>query len=1099
MSNIYRYLIYSFALFAVFLLSQETVNAQARVCTNWGIPEPNCNAQAPANCRSQFVGYRYHTWQDCCGARALCAQVNFISGYNPDAVDSSENVCGSGCVANEMSGGQCGTAEHQTSWYVFEVRPLVDENGDLLAGASNLPGAPAGTLRFKIIPCDIEPNNGNCSGSVTAEPCDCNNISIENTIEDDGETGGTGNTDYDWALYNVTSFRQNKAASCAAIKSSANVGGANSVKVSCNYSGARGATGVFEPGDIDENNAGGPRYNKPFKVFVGDRFVLAVDNFSTNLRGCQVDFTGRGWHNWRNEPEFSVQDSSANVTLPSETLKFNSIEAAPTCSTGTIKFKFNRPVYYDAVKKDQFSIVKKGNNVTPDNPKTIIDKIVPADPALITTIGYTDEYLAYVSYLHPTDPNDASSMYLLKQVKKVIDICPAENILDSIPFYVEKMIVPQSYAKVICEDSALNLSAIVSAQYRKEYRNDSSERALSYEWRSYYYTGTGANRRTVFQTIRPNQTESKNPQTDSVQLNFEHPGVLVSGDLKKDSVLRFKAVRLDADSIFRFRAYVRGNDTLGDCKDSTDFIIKVHANPVVLPDTGKFWCYGHPITITASSPDTTGPYLFFWKSKNHPDETLFRTRDISFIADTTDSLRLYVVDTSDTTRCDTYSKWNYARVSIPRLKSVSDTTIAVCTGSTVRLTPQAIYARNYKNLDQRSKLRYEWKFYKRSANGGRSYVNIVKDNDQVLSDPTNRLRKVLVTHVAGDTLQDSVLTVVPKEFKADSTLNFRLYVWTSTDPKTNTCSTCPDLICKDSIDFHINVRPLPDIVTDTATTWCYGDPVTIHAFAPVGPQYKFSWESKNYGAGAELYSTRNATFVADSTDSLRLTVTDMHDTTYCESKTKWIKVSVSKPVITQFLMDTAKWGSASFPATVTFRNTSYMQYAGGSPRPVPYDTANYKFVWTFGDGAPISDNSSRTDTVTYDTTQHVSHTFRESFTGSDNHTYIVNLRFLDPVGQATDAERCTPSQSQTLLLRSSAFPNVITPGGDGHNDNLAFYGVSRDITLKVYNRWGHEVYSKHPYDNTWNGDDLPNGVYYYVLEDNLAPQNNKTSWIKVVK
>jgi gliding motility-associated-like protein len=48
------------------------------------------------------------------------------------------------------------------------------------------------------------------------------------------------------------------------------------------------------------------------------------------------------------------------------------------------------------------------------------------------------------------------------------------------------------------------------------------------------------------------------------------------------------------------------------------------------------------------------------------------------------------------------------------------------------------------------------------------------------------------------------------------------------------------------------------------------------------------------------------------------------------------------------------------------------------------------------------------------------------------------------------------------------------------------------VEMKVFNRWGIEVYSNANYDNSWdgryNGGPLPDGTYYYVLRfsDNLT-------------
>ena len=75
-------------------------------------------------------------------------------------------------------------------------------------------------------------------------------------------------------------------------------------------------------------------------------------------------------------------------------------------------------------------------------------------------------------------------------------------------------------------------------------------------------------------------------------------------------------------------------------------------------------------------------------------------------------------------------------------------------------------------------------------------------------------------------------------------------------------------------------------------------------------------------------------------------------------------------------------------------------------------------------------------------------------------------------------------------------PNVFTPGtGDDANEYFVitddpdkqvveeslskFYLSSH---LVVFNRMGRTVYKADNYDNKWNGDNLPDGVYYYVLE-----------------
>jgi gliding motility-associated-like protein len=74
----------------------------------------------------------------------------------------------------------------------------------------------------------------------------------------------------------------------------------------------------------------------------------------------------------------------------------------------------------------------------------------------------------------------------------------------------------------------------------------------------------------------------------------------------------------------------------------------------------------------------------------------------------------------------------------------------------------------------------------------------------------------------------------------------------------------------------------------------------------------------------------------------------------------------------------------------------------------------------------------------------------------------------------------------------------VTPNGDGINDFLFIRGVERypNNNLRIYNRWGIEVYNGKGYNNVNNVFDgrsrgrstvnvekyLPSGVYYYIFD-----------------
>ena len=65
----------------------------------------------------------------------------------------------------------------------------------------------------------------------------------------------------------------------------------------------------------------------------------------------------------------------------------------------------------------------------------------------------------------------------------------------------------------------------------------------------------------------------------------------------------------------------------------------------------------------------------------------------------------------------------------------------------------------------------------------------------------------------------------------------------------------------------------------------------------------------------------------------------------------------------------------------------------------------------------------------------------------------------------------------------------LSPNGDGVNDLFKTQGSEAfpNSNLLIFNRWGNEVYNKEGYlidwDGTWNNKHLPDGTYFYVLED----------------
>ncbi|MFN8406020.1 MAG: PKD domain-containing protein [Sphingobacteriaceae bacterium] len=96
----------------------------------------------------------------------------------------------------------------------------------------------------------------------------------------------------------------------------------------------------------------------------------------------------------------------------------------------------------------------------------------------------------------------------------------------------------------------------------------------------------------------------------------------------------------------------------------------------------------------------------------------------------------------------------------------------------------------------------------------------------------------------------------------------------------------------------------------------------------------------------------------------------------------------------------------------------------------------------------------------------------------------------------TSADGCAKiSQVFLKILQMIRMPNVFTPNGDGIDDiwvikNLDMYPGA---TVEIFDRYGSRVYHSDgnyiPWDGKRNGEDLPTGTYYYLID----PKNRRNS------
>ena len=87
--------------------------------------------------------------------------------------------------------------------------------------------------------------------------------------------------------------------------------------------------------------------------------------------------------------------------------------------------------------------------------------------------------------------------------------------------------------------------------------------------------------------------------------------------------------------------------------------------------------------------------------------------------------------------------------------------------------------------------------------------------------------------------------------------------------------------------------------------------------------------------------------------------------------------------------------------------------------------------------------------------------------------YTTSDECIDSVGIKIDIGQITLN-----------IPNVMTPNGDGYNDTFRIDSLQHYMSNKIaiFNRYGKKVFSQTNYQGDWDGGNLRDGAYFYVLE-----------------
>ncbi|MFL5752855.1 MAG: nidogen-like domain-containing protein [Bacteroidia bacterium] len=256
--------------------------------------------------------------------------------------------------------------------------------------------------------------------------------------------------------------------------------------------------------------------------------------------------------------------------------------------------------------------------------------------------------------------------------------------------------------------------------------------------------------------------------------------------------------------------------------------------------------------------------------------------------------------------------------------------------------------------------------------------------------------------------------------------------YTVPNPGTYTLVVTDQNNCVDTTTITL-VLIAPSVVVSSPSLICKGDTALLVAQGSSTTPVTYSW-MPSLSTNDSIYVTQETNYGVTVTDQYGCTATDVTAVGYYPNPDGAISTNPVSPSV---------WSQ-----TVTITDAST----------IPFGTIDH-YQWSFGDGS--ADTTSGPFYHDY------------AIPGIYDITLITTSNFgcKDTVMFQHEVEVVIPHI------------NIFTPNGDNSNGKLEFSGVQfiKDNQLTIYDRWGKKIYEKKNYDNSWNGDDHPDGTYYYIL------------------
>jgi gliding motility-associated-like protein len=474
------------------------------------------------------------------------------------------------------------------------------------------------------------------------------------------------------------------------------------------------------------------------------------------------------------------------------------------------------------------------------------------------------------------------------------------------------------------------------------------------------------------------------------------------------------------------------------CSGTSNSITVSLSNPLANPTTADVSaCAGNSVTLTASGASE----LTWYNSSLHQVGT-----GTTYTISSADSNSIYFVKSVDTVGCSSQLVQVHVLVIQDSVAPIIYNSSPVCSGSTVFLSTDLVAGATYNWTGPGgfSSTQFAPVISAAQLSDTGSYHLVVSLNGCV-SPPG--LTSVIVKPIPLISIssinqfyceQDTLHIEMPNALPGSS------IQWTSPSGSnisdTNYINFSPLLLsdngtyhlsiqnngCSRDSAFAINIRPKPIAVANSNSPVCQNDTLQFYADSVLGATYSWIGPSGYISANQfNLFPHANSSL----SGSYQLTVS----LNGCTSDTAHITIQeVDLPII-DLGLDTAFCIGTSVVFTLP---------------------PQYTYLWN---------DSSTNDT----------------YTAIDSGTVIVTAS-IGPGCKTTDSVHVDNYHCLSNV------PNIITPNGDGINDNFYFKTEGmRAIDVTIYDRWGRLIYRWNDLNGYWNGKNLRDasvvvGVYFYV-------------------